>query len=122
MNNSHICSLYTNLKVNKCIDLCTEAFSDYKHLISYPFELSENNVKTLMQWSLMYSYLEFNNQMYYQHKGIQMGNNASVSIANITVSKELRSIFSGKNEIFFHPRFIDDIFMIIDGTNINDIN
>ena len=52
-----------------------------------------------MNWSLDYSFVQYKNDIYYQHKEIQMGNNASVSIANITVSKEILKLLCNVNEI-----------------------
>jgi len=117
-----VCSLYTNLKKSTCFNNCVSEFAKFKHLINYPFNLSEQNLEMLMKWSLNYSFLEYDNNIFVQHRGIQMGNNASVSIANITVCKELELIFRDKPEIIFRPRFIDDIFMILDTTDIIDVN
>ncbi len=46
-----------------------------------------------------------------------MGNATSVSIANLTVFHEIKSIFE-KGEIVFHKRFLDDIFILLDRTEI----
>lgn len=48
-----------------------------------------------------------------------MGNSSSVTVANITASKELLPIWN--NNFIFKARFIDDIFSIIDVTEIQDI-
>lgn len=49
-----------------------------------------------------------------------MGNNSSVSIANLTAAVELESLW--KSEMIFNRRFIDDIFLIVDTTEISDIS
>lgn len=49
-----------------------------------------------------------------------MGNNSSVSIANITAAIELQNIW--KPEMVFRKRFIDDIFIITDITEIDDVD
>src|SRR5690348_14803441 len=49
----------------------------------------------------------------------ELGNCASVSVANITVYYELRDLFINKPEIVFDKRFLDDIFTIV---NIDDIS
>jgi hypothetical protein len=51
-----------------------------------------------------------------------MGNCASVSVANITVYEELRSVLDNISEIVFKCRFIDDIFIIINSTSISDMD
>ncbi len=52
-----------------------------------------------------------------------MGNPASVSIANITVFNELIQFYKncGPNMVI-RARFVDDLFMIIDITDIPDFN
>jgi hypothetical protein len=47
-----------------------------------------------------------------------MGNNASVSIANITASLELEKLWT--KEMLFRGRFIDDILSLIDVTDITE--
>jgi len=49
-----------------------------------------------------------------------MGGSASVSIANITVFEELKDIFCNVAEFVFNKRFLDDIFTIIDITDIEN--
>jgi len=51
-----------------------------------------------------------------------MGANSSVSVSNITVCRELKSLFVNKLEIEFRERFIDDIFLVINVTNISNID
>jgi len=71
-----------------------------------------------MDWSSDYSYVKYKNDFYFQHKGIQMGNNSSVSVSNISVGIDLQTMFKDRPEIIFNGRFIDDFFLIIEDTEI----
>ena len=51
-----------------------------------------------------------------------MGNDASVCIANITVGKELEKMLKDVKEIIFRPRFLDDLFLIVNDTDILDFD
>jgi len=77
---------------------------------------------TLMGFSLDYNYIKYENEYFFQHRGIQMGGSASCSIANITVYEELRPLFENFNEIIFRRRFLDDILMIVKSSQIVDLN
>jgi hypothetical protein len=114
--------LYPNLKIQDCISHVCVAHEKFKTLINYPFNLSPNLLYKLLQWSLNYSFVEFENNYYFQHRGIPMGNSASVSIANITVYSELVDFYKQCSQAVFYVRFIDDIFMIVDVSQITDFS
>jgi len=76
----------------------------------------------MLDLSLDHSYVQFNNQCYFQHKGIQMGGSCSCSVANISVYEECKSIFANLREIAFIKRFLDDLFLIADVTDLQDVN
>jgi hypothetical protein len=75
--------------------------------------ITTNELKWLMESVLNYHFLQYKGIVFKQKDGIAMGSNDSVSIANITVEKELRLILS--NPLFiYHGRFIDDLFIILE--------
>jgi len=115
-------SMYTNLNVNRCKYFCMKEFRKYKEQHKLLFELSENDMKRMLNMSLDYSYLKYDNDFFIQSKGIQMGNCASVSIANITAYHELKNMFVNKSEIKENVRFVDDGFMIVETTNIINLD
>jgi len=115
-------SLYTELNSKLCMKHCCIEFSKAKNKINLPCDITPYHLHNLMKWSLNYSFVEYLNHIYYQHKGIQMGNNASVSIANITVSQEILKLFTNINEIIFRGRLVDDVILIVDSTDISDFN
>lgn len=112
-------ALYPSLNIRDCKKHCVEAYLNQENKI---YTLSKNQFMNLMSLSLDYNYVMYENQLFYQFRGIEMGNAASVSVANITVFKEISDIFVGKSEIVFNKRFLDDIFMIVDNENINDMD
>jgi len=83
--------------------------------------VSNSILKTLLDIALDNSYVEYENDFYFQWAGIQMGGSASVSIANIVASVELHNITT-KEEVAFYGRFVDDMLLIVDSTDIDDIN
>lgn len=115
-------ALYTNLRITDCKKHCSMYYDRYRQFLNLPCVLEKYHINKLLKWSLDYSYIEFENMYFYQHQGIQMGNCASVSIANITVHEELRSLLEKIRELVCSYRFIDDIFMIVNSTHIEDIN
>jgi len=114
-----IVSLYTNIDINLAISHCVTEFENYARFCDFTCTLSARNLFLLLNWSLKYSFCEYNKNLYFQHKGIQMGNNASVSIANIVCSRELEKMLNIP-ELIFKKRFVDDIFIIADITHIQN--
>jgi len=113
-------SLYTNLNVRKAKEHCCDMFNIYKRLIEYPVQIENNALMRLMDWCLDNHFIKYKDKYYFQHKGIAMGGAASVSIANISVFYELKSLLKGP-EVVFKVRFIDDLFLILDMNLITDL-
>jgi len=59
--------------------------------------------------------------MYFQHRGIEMGNSASVSIANLTLYYEIIHLFEGNENIAMYKRFLDDLFLLVCMDDIENI-
>lgn len=109
-------SMYQELPIECCKTSCLTFFRNFKNVTKLPFDITEKQLEILLDLSLDYSYIQFKNEYFYQKRGIQMGNNASVSIANITAAVELEGLW--RHEMFFKKRFIDDILAIIDATDL----
>lgn len=109
-------AMYLELPINVCKRNCLAFFNKHKYYTKFPMPITEQQLKSLLDLSLDYSFIEFNGELFYQHRGIQMGNSASVSVANITAAIELESIQS--DLIVFRGRFIDDILLIVDVTDL----
>ncbi len=112
-------ALYPSLNITDCKKHCVDAYLKQENKIH---TMSRNSFRDLMSLSLDYNYVMYENQLFYQFRGIEMGNAASVSVANITVFQEIKDIFMGKSEIVFNKRFLDDIIMIVDNENVNDMD
>lgn len=117
-----ILSMYTTLNLSKCKQFCTEAFKTYHDYLTLPFHCNDTQFNKLLNLCLDYNYVKFKNLHFTQIKGIQMGNSASVSVANITTFYELNDILKGKPEIEFNARFVDDGLLIINCSDIEDID
>ncbi|CAL8136063.1 unnamed protein product [Orchesella dallaii] len=115
-------SMYTNLNVNRCKYFCMKGFRKYKANNTLPFEINEQTMHSLLNISLDYNYLEYDNEFFVQHKSIQMGNCASVSIANFTAYHELKKMFVNRPEIKLNVRFVDDGFMVVECTTIENLD
>jgi hypothetical protein len=113
-------SLYPSLVIRTCKKHCSDMFNRKKCLINLPVDLNAAQLERIMHLSLDYSYVKYENDYFLQHKGIQMGNNASVPVANITVFEELEPMFKRMPNIIFRKRLLDDIFSIVDSTEILD--
>lgn len=113
-------SMYTNLQVSRCKKFCIEGYETFGILEQKVVDT--NNLMHLLDLCLDFSFVKFNNEYFIQKRGIQMGNAASVSVANISAYYELKMLFEDKPEIVFNVRFVDDGFMIIDTTSIIDLD
>lgn len=82
--------------------------------------LSRNSLKEATRFILSNAYVEFNGKIYKQNKGMPMGTNAAVSLANLYMHHWVESKEGIKTwmdlHIPFYRRFIDDIFFIWTGT------
>lgn len=114
-------ALYPSLLINDCKRHCIESYLRNRHLNS-DILLNKQQVLQLLSLSLDYSYVNYNNNFYFQHKGIEMGNAASVAIANITVFHEIKHIFTTCDKVVFYKRFLDDIFVILETSDVTNVD
>lgn len=110
-------AMYQELPIDICKKNCILFFNKFKNVTKFPFEITEQQLSILLNFSLDYSFVKFKTELFFQKRGIQMGNNSSVSVANITAAIELDSLW--KSEMIFRRRFIDDILAIVEVTNIS---
>ena len=97
-------SLYPNINLEI---LYTKVLQDYPTLKLLATFIFENN------------YFEYNNSVYHQTSGIAMGTNCAVSIANLYLATLLDPIISKHTpHVKFFKRYIDDIFLIWQGSLI----
>lgn len=113
-------SMYTNLRASRCKSFCLKGYEEFGNMDEQIVE--SKTLKHLLDICLDFSFVKFQNEYYIQNRGIQMGNAASVSIANIAAYYELKILFEDKPEIVFNVRFVDDGFMIIDITSIINVD
>ncbi|CAF5049984.1 unnamed protein product, partial [Rotaria sp. Silwood1] len=73
--------LYTNIPVNKAIDITLERLIECKKLESLPFTTTD--IKDLLNLCLKNSYFQFNDKFYKQKTGLPMGNTLSPILADI---------------------------------------
>jgi hypothetical protein len=109
--------MYQELPIDICKKNCILFFNKYKNVTRLPFDITEQQLSLLLDFSLDYSFVQYKTELFFQKRGIQMGNNSSVSVANITAAIELECLW--KSEMIFRRRFIDDILAIVDVTNIS---
>lgn len=115
-------ALYPSLNISDCKKHCSDAYMNYISENEVNFKLSRKSFLELMSLSLDYNYVEYENDMYFQHQGIEMGNAASVAVANITVFHEIATLFSDNEAIAFYKRFLDDIFLLVDLESIDNLD
>jgi len=115
-------ALYPSLNITDCKKHCADTYINYSSRHNLDFKLNRKQFLELMSLSLDYNFVEYEGNMYYQHKGIEMGNAASVMVANITVFQELNKLFSEEECIAFYKRFLDDIFLLVDLENIVNLD
>ncbi len=110
-------SMYQELPIPICKNNCIAFFNSHKNNVNIPFNITEPQLKMMLNMCLDFSFIQFDDEIFFQKRGIQMGSNCSVSVANITAAIELQNLW--KPEMVFKGRFIDDILCIIDMTDVN---
>ena len=69
----------------------------------------------LIEFILDNAYTKYNGKIFLQKNGIPMGTNAAVSLANIYMG-DIDKYISERPRCLYYRRFIDDLFLIWDGT------
>lgn len=65
------------------------------------------------------NYLEFNNEIYHQDKGVAMGSALGPTMANVYLNAKVDAALREHEAVHFTRRFLDDVFFVLDGnTNI----
>ncbi|CAF1474707.1 unnamed protein product [Rotaria sordida] len=108
-----VCSLFTNIPLHKAIDIAIENIRKYNKSL----KLNNTELKELFKYCTKYSNFTFNNEHYDQINGVAMGSPLAPIIAHLFMSNLEENIerYEGrKPEIYY--RYVDDIFMIINGT------
>ncbi|CAF1371595.1 unnamed protein product, partial [Rotaria sp. Silwood1] len=102
--------LYTNIPVNKAIDITLKRLIESKKLDNLP--LTKTDIKDLLNLSLKNNYFQFNDKFYEQKTGLPMGNTLSPILADIYMDdyqKQHLHQVSIPNKIW---TFVDDILII----------
>ena len=113
-------SLYTNVPIleaiGSIIDLCMQFNID-------TYGISIEDFRKLLSLALCDNYFKYNDKYYAQGDCLAMGNRLSVIAANCFVYSLEKKLFSKLNTNAKHlcvwVRYIDDIFIIIDKTQIS---
>ena len=113
-------SLYTNVPIleaiDSIIDLCIQFNID-------TYDISIEDFRKLLSLALCDNYFKYNDKYYAQGDCLAMGNRLSVVAANCFVYSLEKKLFSKLNtnakHLCFWVRYIDDIFIIIDKTQVS---
>lgn len=108
-----VSSLFTNIPLDKATDIAIENIRKYNKNL----KLNKTQLKELFKYCTKLSNFTFNNENYDQINGVAMGSPLAPIIAHLFMSnlEENISKYKGKKpEIYY--RYVDDIFMIINGT------
>lgn len=108
-----VVSLYPNVNLTELTKIVTE--EDFL-------------LEDLTNWVCNNSFAKYKHSVYHQKSGIAMGTNAAVSLANLYLAKLLDPLvlawtnydFGNKQStghIFYYQRYIDDLFIIWQGTS-----
>ena len=106
-------SLFTNIPLNKAIEI--GIINIRKH--NKNLKLSDEDLKELFNYCTKNSNFTFDNQHYDQINGVAMGSPISPILAHLFMSNLEENIDRykrKKSEVYY--RYVDDIFMIINGT------
>jgi hypothetical protein len=102
--------LYTNIPVNKAIDITLKRLIESKKLNNLPF--TKTDIKDLLNLSLKNSYCQFNDKFYKQKSGLPMGNTLSPILADIYMDEYQQQYLKQVNIPNKIWRYVDDILII----------
>ncbi|CAF4578159.1 unnamed protein product [Rotaria sp. Silwood2] len=102
--------LYTNIPVNKAIDITLERIVESKKLDNLPF--TKTDIKELLDLTLKNSYFQFNGKFYKQKTGLPMGNTLSPILADIYMDEYQKQHLHEVNIPNKIWRYVDDILII----------
>ena len=116
-------SLYTNIPSPEGIQACLHFINKYKQ-DAPPFTPNNRILKTLFHFVLENNYFLLNEDLYKQTQGCAMGTKmappySDLFLGKLESEKITKSIFSGF--INLYKRFLDDIFLLWNGT-LSDLN
>ncbi len=95
-------SLYPNIQLTKLFSIIEEI---------------DITCKPLTEFICNNSYILYNDLIYHQKKGIPMGTNAAVSLANIYVGYLIDKYIESRPQTLWYRRYIDDLFILWKGTS-----
>ena len=112
-----VVSLYTNIPHNEGIEAVIQKISSNRE--SLPQDTPPNaTIRILLQFILTFNVFEFLGTFYQQICGTAMGTKCAPSYACIFMGYIEEQIQELSNNILFWRRFIDDIFFIFTGTEV----
>ena len=115
-----VVNLFTNVPVNKTVDIIIDAVYNHQTLSS-PL-IPKLTLKTLLKTVTTETPFTFENQVYYQIDGVSMGSPLGPTFSNFYMSHLEQTLFENSNAIkkpYAYYRYVDDTFLLVD--SINDI-
>lgn len=98
-----ITSLYTNINLELLQELIQKVT---KNIV----------ITSILEFILTHNFFHYNGTVFKQTRGIPMGTNAAVNLANLYLCELLDVHFQARKEIIYTGRYIDDIFGIWEGS------
>ena len=111
-----VSSLFTNVSLNECIDLCIDLlFEDRDTLLLGDCKFNRDQLRKLLNFAVKDNHFVFNGRLYDQIDGVAMGSPLGPSIANIFMcsleQKYLNGCPSEFKPVLYH-RYVDDTFCL----------
>jgi hypothetical protein len=114
-----VSGLYTNIQQEEGLEAVKEALEENKDL-----EIPAEFILQLLDLVLKCNVFEFNSELFLQIIGTAMGTRAAPSYANLFLARKIDPkilelatfLANGTNPISFFKRFLDDIFMVYNGS------
>ena len=109
-------SLFTNVPLSECVDLCCDLLFKDTDLVSYnECKFTREQFRKLLNFAVNDNHFIFNNQLYDQIDGVAMGSPLGPSLANIFMCALERKFLENCPFEFkpsFYRRYVDDTFCI----------
>lgn len=131
INNNHILAsaditnLYGEIPLNEFKDIfnSTTPHTYFKPWINdhFPLHTLHKIINHCTEITLNNCFIEFNNKIYKQNKGIPMGSPFGPTLANLFLHFKFDHILQSLKGIKFICRYLDDIFFIVEKEHMNNI-
>ena len=113
-------ALFTSIPTNLATECVDKLLTENTNLLAQLTSLNKNDILRLLEICIQSTIFQWNNKIYQQCHGTQMGSPISVVLAELTMqSIEQEALTTSPDQIVLWRRYLDDIIAIIPENSTN---